>query len=146
MRSIEILIVISILAMLTAVGWETLSSYNAQQAVHAGVEQMVTALLKARAATLAGAQGLSYGVHIDATSTTVFVGPLYSAQAVTNQRFAMPLGVIAVPSLRGGVSDLLFGRVTGEALNYGTVGVQIAGFTAASRTVTVEQTGVVWEK
>jgi|SRR3989344_143383 len=125
---LEMLIVMSILAILAAMGVQAYSSFLNKQGMNAGIEHALAILQRARSYTLAsydasGGTGRNYGVHID-TGTDTFT-LFYSTSACGS--FISGTNEVAVPeelskevdiisrNFSASADDVVFQRITGDA-------------------------------
>lgn len=141
----EALITIAIIGIVTAASVSSLSGFNAEQALRAETERIVSLLGKARAQTLAAKDGAAYGVHFEERKAVLFRGSAYSALHAANQPQALNSSVkIASISLAGGGAEVVFQKLTGDTEQSGTVRLSRISDAAASSTVTIAATGVAY--
>lgn len=140
---IEILVVVGILAVLTAIVFATFVQFRKHQALEKDTELIVEVLSQAHAQTLSSQNSSQYGVHFSASQITLFAGNVYSAGASTNQNYSInSLDTILTISLNGGGADVVFNRLSGESSQYGTITVSSPS-TSRTKTVTIYKTGVI---
>jgi len=143
---IEILVAIGVAVILIGISTTIFYRLNNKFALDKGVDAVTSTLQEARSLTLAGKNGLQYGVHFGSSELVLFEGASYSSSdpnnVVTNLNFRAAIRNI---SLSGGGSDVVFKRLTGATDNVGSVEVYILNEASASSTVNILNTGVVQE-
>jgi prepilin-type N-terminal cleavage/methylation domain-containing protein len=140
---IELLIVITILAIISAVVLTSLSSINTSQAIDKDAQAIVAYLDQAKSNTLASKDASQYGVRFASTTITLFKGSTYNSSEPENRTYLLnPATIIKTVSLTGGGLDVVFSRLTGETAQNGTI---LVSSTRASttRTVTIYKTGAI---
>lgn len=141
--AVELLITLSILAILGMVVFSSLLGFRKNQALQKDTELVVELLSEARNQTISSKNLTHYGVHFASSTVTVFPGSIYSAGNPNNSSYNLNTAdtVIAV-SLTGGGVDVVFDRLTGQTSMDGTVVVSSPGL-SQTKTVTIFKTGVV---
>ncbi len=140
---IEIIIVIGILGLLTAISVATFVTFRNSQGLNKDTETVVEVLEQARTQTLSSQNGSAYGVHFGTSAVTLFAGGTYAAGAAGNQIFSLlSSDTILTITLTGAGSDVVFNRLTGETGQDGTIVLSSAS-AGRTRTVTIYKTGVV---
>lgn len=143
----EVVIIIAIVAILTALAVNRFSSIRQRQSVETAVADIISTLNKASSKTLASYNSTNYGVHFEANAIVVFSGTTYSGNL--NDPSNDPYTSIVSPAsitnvtLNGssGVSgDFYFNRLTGVPSKTGTITVTAGSF---SRIITIGATGQV---
>jgi len=141
---IEILIVIAILFTLAALGAGALPLFQRTVDLNASLEDGMSALLRARSKTLAGEDGLQYGVHLSSDRVVLFEGGTYSSSDPKNEETVLPATVeISSITLNGDGAEVIFQKLTGETNQYGTVTFRLTSDFSKTRTLTILETGVV---
>lgn len=139
---LEVITVIAIIGVLAGIVIGGFGAFIRSQAVGKEAERLAETLRSARAMTLSSENAARYGVHIDAAAFTLFSGSSYSPSAVSNVVYPFGSGVTATAALLGGVSDVIFSRLSGEADAPGTITLRSRdGSRTAS--VTIAKTGVI---
>jgi prepilin-type N-terminal cleavage/methylation domain-containing protein len=139
---IELLVVISIILILTLISLQGLQTFAYRTGYIGASRTVLGALEEARARTLASDGGISYGVHFETNSVTIFQSPTYVAGATTNDTRLLPARTsIDTVTLNGGGNDVIFARLTGKTTSSGTIRVIVTADASASRTITVYPTG-----
>ncbi len=140
---LELLLVISIMSILSAIVLTTYVDFRRHESLSKDTETVVQVLNQARNQTISSRNQSVYGVHIASSTITIFTGGTYDQNSPTNQVINLnPIDTIVNLSLNGGGVDVVFRRITGETGNYGTVTIASTGLTN-TRTVTIYETGVV---
>ncbi len=139
----ELLIVISIIAILSAIIITTLSDFRHNQAVDKDAQTIVAYLDDAKSKTLASKDASQYGVYFSSSTITVFKGSSYSASDPENRVYDLnPTVRVNSISLTGGGSSVVFDRLTGGTAQNGTL-VLSSRRATTTRTVTIYKTGSV---
>jgi len=139
---IELLVVIAIVGLLATVavsGFAGLRNYFTLRSV---VQDVQTAIIDARSATLAAKNNTVHGVRIESGKVIRFQGPTYTAGAPTNVEFIFPSTVTAVVSLSGGGSEVVFTRLTGIPQKTGTI-ILTESRSLATTSLTITGAGLV---
>lgn len=140
---IELLIAISILAIVGAITMTVFPSLNKTQALHNDTQAVIGMIQQARGQTLSSKNASAYGVHLEANAVTLFTGSVYTAGAAGNQVHDLQtINAITSIALFGGGSDLIFNLLTGETSQDGTVTLYSAA-TEKSRIIRIYKTGLV---
>jgi prepilin-type N-terminal cleavage/methylation domain-containing protein len=144
---IELLIVIAIISVLSAVMIPTLASFRGQQALKNTTEDLVSLLNTARSDTQGSLNSTNYSVYIDSSSATYFVGSVYISNAPTNKKIlynsAVTIPISGGVNLNGGGNIVSFSRLSGDTINYGTIVIQLSSDANRSKTITINKTGTV---
>lgn len=140
---IEILAVMFIVATVLLLSVVGFSRFLATSRLTQASEDIVSALREAKEKTLARENDTVYGVHFTANQFTLFSGGVYAASDPENVVHSMPNGyAIAVISLSGGGSDVMFQSITGETPHAGDIILEkTAGSFQPSSTIHIYETG-----
>lgn len=139
---IEVIMVIAIAGVLSAITVTGFRSFGSYFALRAATQDVHTALIDARGATLASKNDTIHGVHIADTEVVRFEGASYVPGAASNIAFPFSPGVTATSSLSSGGTDVVFTRLTGSAQSSGTI-MLIHADSGASTTITVQSSGII---
>ena len=113
----------------------TLSSIN---------EDAISLVRKAREQTLSSEGGVSYGIHFDPDSITLFTAPTFDENDSDNERYDLPDGFTIIQiNLVGGTSDAIFTKLTGATDQFGTVVIQKKNNPAVQSVIHIYESGVV---
>ena len=119
---LELVIIVSILLLLIFVITGAFLGFRDTQALNSNVEQVVSILDEARFNTLSSQKSLQYGVRFEINKIVLFEGDTYSASDPNNKEFLLSSAIeISNIFLAGGVSDVVFQKLTGETNQYGTI-------------------------
>ena len=139
---IEILVVISIIAIMASIAMYNLSAKRDMQALNNDNEQVIALLNEARSRTVSGDQNMQYGVHVQANKVVLFQGAIFSDGVSTNREVLFDSNNHAESiSLEGGVSDIIFKKMTGETDGYGTFLLKNASG-SSWKTITISKVGL----
>ncbi len=139
---VEGLAVVAILMLLVGIGARSFFRFTDEQTL-AGAASTVRAVLDdARARTLASQGGNIYGVRVESGSVTTFPSA-YITGNPANSVVVLPSSIETVASLTGGVSEVVFARLTGAASTTGSITVRLRKNPSAAKVITVNGTGLV---
>jgi len=140
---VETLVVIGILSIMAALTFETYVSVNANKALDTDAERIIAEIGHARSLTVGSKNDTEWGVHIASSSVTIFEGDTYTEGASGNTVAPLHSAVqISAISLRDGVTDIVFERLTGDTTATGTVTLSYVASSSVARTITIYGTGV----
>ena len=142
---LEVVISIGIIMTLSSVVLSSMSTFRATQTLDAAVEKTLSAFSLSRLDTISSKNDSAYGVRILQDRVTYFKGTVYPGNGnVNNLDFVLPMAIeVANISLNGGGPDVIYQRITGATVNYGTFDIRVKGNTSISTRVTINQTGTV---
>lgn len=141
---IELLIVMSIGALLAVLFVYAWRSGAARKQFNADVDTTMMYIQRARSQTLASQDASQYGVHFTTDTATLFKGDTFDSTDPDNVEYEFdPRVDITETSLSDGSSDVVFSRLTGESSATGTLTFHLSGDTAATSTVIINEGGVV---
>ena len=140
---VETLVVIGIIAILAALTLQTYVSVNVSKALDTDALRVIAEIGQARSLTIGSKNDTEWGVHIASTSVTIFEGDTYSEGASGNIVSPLHSAVeISSISLRDGVTDIVFERLTGGTTATGTIKLSYVASSTVARTITIYGTGV----
>lgn len=137
---IEILVTISVLAILGTITLSALANVRVQRDLDAAVAETVSTIRLAQSKTLASESDARYGVHFAEDRVALFQGVSYGAGTTTETRLLSPRVRITVITLADGGSDVAFQRLTGTTTSHGLIQM-VAG--SYSRILTIDPSGAV---
>lgn len=141
---IEFLIVIVIIAVLSAIIVSSFSGFRNNQVLSGETQEVTSLLYEARGRALASENAQEFGVHLESGKAVLFAGSTYSAGDPDNEETALDsLVEIASIALTGGGNDIIFNRISGTTDENGTFEVRLVDDIANKNTVTVEPSGVI---
>ncbi len=141
---IEIVIVVAILTILTAIIVNSFSLFNKKVTLSRDAEKIVSMLYQARTNTIASKNDVQYGVHFEVDRAIIFSGASYSSGATDNDIFFLKtFESLSNISLAGTSDDVIFDRITGATSNFGSITISTTGAGATSRVIFVSANGLV---
>lgn len=136
---LEILIVLSVLAVLLAVFLPSFSKIRENQVLKNAASEVFSAIDKARSQGLSSYNSSEYGVHFEDHKIVIFQGTVYSPTDSNNEKILITSpAYISSVNLTGGAVDIYFDRLSGAPSKTGTITVSTP---SASKTITVSDTG-----
>lgn len=140
---IEVVIVIVILAVLTAMAITSFSGFRQNQLLNSDVNKAISVINEARSKTLSSQDFSQYGVHFEASQIVVFKGATYVASSPDNATSTLSSFIeISGISLNGGGSDVVFQKLTGKTDNYGTITFRVKANTGKTKMISIKSTGI----
>ncbi|KKS45095.1 hypothetical protein A3I25_02695 [Candidatus Nomurabacteria bacterium RIFCSPLOWO2_02_FULL_42_17] len=141
---IEVLVVLAIIGILSAVVFGNFGTYRANQALQNSGEGVLSFLNSARSRTLFSEDSSQYGVHLEQSKTVLFKGVTYSAGANDNREFILDPSIeIVSVNLAGGGDNIVFERLSGATDQDGTFVLRVKTDFSKQKTFTIEKTGIV---
>lgn len=141
---IELLISVSVIAVLSALVYGTFFDTGRTQALDKDTAVVLSAIERARSLTLSSLGDRQYGIHLEANRVVIFGGSSYNASDPSNRVEPLSSLVrIASTSLVGGGADILFERLTGKTAQSGTVTLELISDPSRTKIITIEGTGIV---
>ena len=139
---LELLVSLAIMSVLVVIVFNTFTAFRRNQALNMDTDIIIEVLRQARNQTLSSKNSSVYGVHFAPPKITLFVGANYVQNNPTNQDFVLSSSdTILTINLAPSGSDVVFNRLTGETVNFGTVVVSSTGI-SKTKTVTIYKTGL----
>lgn len=140
---LEIMITIAILGLVATIIFSSFSKLNASQAVGKSAGLLVSILNQARSLTLGAEDDAQYGVHLEASKAVLFKGASFSANDPANITSELN-GLVGITdiTLSDGGSDVLFERLTGKAVQNGSLKIALRSDNAVSKTIIIYQSGL----
>lgn len=140
---IEFLIALSILSVLSAIIFTSMSSFRSGKALQIVSEQILSLLDEGRNNTLGAKDSYAYGIHFESDSVTLFRGTSYSSLEPTNKEIDIDGAVeISNISLAGGGQDVLFQKLTGKTSQSGTITIRLKSDNSKTKTIAIEASGI----
>ena len=135
---IELVIVLSITLMLSAIVGALSSNTLPKTQLHSESEAVIENLRRAQAFSIAGKHDQLWGVHLTSTNLTLFAGSSYALRDTQyDQVRTFPAGITVT-----GLSDILFAALSGSTSNTGTI-ILTADATSETEVITVNARGLV---
>lgn len=137
---IEILITISILAIIGTITLSALANVRIRRDLDAAVAETASTIRLAQSKTLASESDARYGVHFAEDRVMLFQGISYASGTTTETRLFSPRVRISVITLADGGSDVAFQRLTGTTTGHGLIQLDAGSY---SRILTIDPSGAV---
>lgn len=143
----ELLIAISIIAIIVAIVVPSLSSFRNSRTLASTTQDIVSLLNNARNNTIASLNSTNYSVHFETGRYVYFTGSTFNNGDATNIVTTLDSSVIIPASgginLNGAGSDVIFARLSGETTDYGTIIVRLSSDATRQKTITISKTGSI---
>lgn len=144
---LEIIIIISIIGILLAIIIPVLSDFQKSQSLKNTTENVTSILNKAKADSNSSLDSSNYGVHFETYKAVYFKGTTYSSSNSSNKEVVFDSGII-IPvgsglSLSGGGSDIIFPKITGDVVGYGSIKLQQLSNATSFKMITISKLGVI---
>jgi prepilin-type N-terminal cleavage/methylation domain-containing protein len=146
MTLIEILAVIAIISIIASLAVLNLSKFRNARTLQNTTEDVVSFLNLARNNTIASLNSNNFGVHFEEDRMILFEGLNYDSLAQSNQEIVFESSVKVKSNginLNGGGNDVIFKKISGDTLNYGTIILELNSDESTFRTITINQLGVI---
>ncbi len=142
---VEIIVVVSIGAVLMAVALYSLSTLRNTTSLAKNVFQAKAFLEEARSLSISEKDDTNYGVQISSDRLVRFQGSTYSATSSQNITllFDQNSSTIDTISLAGSSTQVVFKKITGGTDNYGSFRIKMIANQSSSSTVSITSTGVI---
>ena len=145
--AIEILIVVFILGLLSAIIISSFSAFRKQSLLSTETQEIITTINKARLSSMSSKSDQQYGVHLQSTKIVLFQGTTYATSSSSNETHIFdPLVTLGTITINGGGADIVFQKITGGTTQYATTTLSVVGSSTASSTILIRGTGVVTVK
>ncbi|MSR71570.1 MAG: prepilin-type N-terminal cleavage/methylation domain-containing protein [Candidatus Taylorbacteria bacterium] len=138
---VEVLIAISIMVVIGALGIVSLVSYGRKENLEMTTAKIQALLEEARSLTLSSRNDMQYGVHLNNHEAVLFQGAIYAISSESNQSFVFSDSVNVSSDFVGGGVDVLFDRLRGTTDNYGTT--TITSSLGISKEIIIHKTGLI---
>lgn len=138
---IEIIVVLFIIAMLTAIVLPKFSEMRSGAVLKSATSDILSTLTRARSQTLSSVDSSAYGVHFEPQSVTIFKGTSYDSNSPDNEVISVvaPASITSI-NLTDSATSLYFARLTGLPDKTGTLTVTNGSL---SKTITILATGAI---
>lgn len=139
----ELLMVIVIFTIIASVTFYFFGGFNKKEILEKDVASLTALIRNARLLSVTSKGALPFGIHLESDKAVLFEGSLYVAGGLNEKTVEFSREVyMSAHSINNGDSDIVFARLTGETLNYGTVKLSLKN-NNASTTITILRTGVI---
>lgn len=123
---IEILVTVSILAILMVIIFLGYSSFRDRMSIDVISNEVVGSLHLARNKTVSSVDSSSYGVHFENNQYVLFKGNVYNPGDINNIVYTLPAQVeIYAINLSGGGGEVLFNRINGTTDSDGDITIRL---------------------
>lgn len=144
MSVIEILISVAIVVIIATLSWSPLVQFLNVHSVDTEASMIISTVAYARSQSMSGRNDSAYGIHFASTTVTMFLDTTYNPSATTNVVRQISGGVsISIISLGAGVSDVVFGKLTGSPSAVGTITISSAKDNTRKKIIRISGAGVV---
>lgn len=140
---IEILMALSVMGVILFITFNFFGSFRSKDALEKDEAALVSLIRNARLLSVVSKNALPYGIHLEASKAVLFEGVSYVAGGPNQQTVEFnKLVYLQNYNLNQGTPDIVFARLTGNTLNYGTIVLALKDL-STSTTITILQTGVI---
>jgi prepilin-type N-terminal cleavage/methylation domain-containing protein len=139
---VEILMVLTILVILSAILTTGIQNFVVRQNFKNTVVDVRDGVIETRLKTLASLNDTLYGVHVSSTAVVFFDGIDFVEGYVGNKTINLPANILATTTFSNDMSTATFTRLTGWPSATGTIVLSDAT-SNNSATITLSATGVV---
>lgn len=141
---IEVLMIIGIIAILAFSFLLQLNFFKNQNALDLTAQEIISALRLSQNKTLASESASSFGVHFDNNKFVAFKGFEYNPASSDNEpRGLLPSISISNINLTASSTEVVFERLTGNALNAGSIDILANNNPATKKTIYISGQGTV---
>lgn len=139
----ELLVVISIMTAVLFMSFNFFSKFSKKDALEKDVAGLVALIRNARLLSVVSKNASPYGIHLQSDKAVLFEGSAYSPGGTNQKVFEFSKEVyMSGYKLNQGTPDIVFSRLTGSTLNYGTTTLSLKD-NSTSTVVTILPTGVI---
>lgn len=141
---IELLVIIVILFLLTIIVVPRLIDFQREQALKNTTENIISLLNQAKTDSLSSLNSSNYGVHFTTNSAIYFIGDIFNSSDLNNYQIDFDSGVaISELNLNGGGNDVIFPKLTGDPIGYGTITLYLTSVPDRQKIISISQTGSI---
>lgn len=141
--AIELLVVVAVLGIIFSIVVPQFSKTRENQVLKTGVQDVLSAINKARSQTLASLDSLTYGVRFESDKVIIFTGTAYSFGAASNETIMItsPASItnVTLNSVSAIPGEMYFNRLSGSPSRTGTITISSSNIT---KIITIYGTGV----
>jgi len=139
----EILVVMGIFIIIFSITFSLFGRLDKKEALEKDVAGIIALTRNARLLSVASKNAALFGIHFESDKAVLFEGSVYVIGGPNQKVINLSKKVyISSYSLNTGGSDIIFSRLIGDTLNYGTVTVSLKD-NSTSTTITILKTGVI---
>ncbi len=140
--ALELIIVIAIIGILTIVVLVPFSDFRAKQILNSETKLVESLIQEARSKTLASENDNQFGLYFESGQVTRFTGSDYVAGNADNKVFALH-NLVELETVGLTDNELIFDKISGQASEAGSITISLVADGASSRTILVNESGVV---
>lgn len=141
---IEILLVIAVVSIISAVILFSFSTLNKSYVLEGATQNIASLIKDARMRTLSLQNDSEYGIHIASSSVVLFPGSLFVGGNPSNETFVLPQQVaVGTTTLSGVGFDLVFSRLKGIPSQFGTTSVYLLSEPSKYKTIIIRESGLI---
>lgn len=139
----EVLMVIAIFTIIASITFYFFGGFNKREVLEKDVNSLTALVRNARLLSVASKNASPFGIHLESDKAVLFEGNSYVMGGPNEKilEFSREIYMSAY-SINNGDADIVFARLTGETLNYGTIKLSTKD-DSASTTITILRTGVI---
>lgn len=144
---IELLMVIVIIGIISLISFPKLTDFKNEQTLKNTTEDVMALLNKAKSDSLSSLNSSNYSVHFETDRMVYFIGDIYSENSSGNEIIYFEPQV-NIPTtgginLNGGGNNVIFSKLAGNVIGYGTIIIQMTSDETRQKTITIEKTGAI---
>lgn len=141
---LEILISVAIIILLASLALISFSGSRQVQNLATQSQNLLATLRLAQAKTLSGEENSVWGVRLETFSFILFRGPNFTS-ATSTQIYELPSGLeISEWNFNGGGQEIVFKRVNGSTVQFGTITMSASGVFSQSVLFQIDSSGKVY--
>ena len=138
---IETLIILAIIAVMAVLSVPFYQSFQIRTQLDDNGEEIVQTLRRAQSKAMAIEDDQVFSVHFESNKFVLFKNTPYNPNDPDNEITDLPLTLSISINLNGGGSDVVFDKLKGTTVNYGTV--TISSVNNESRTISISKSGKI---
>ncbi len=138
---IEIIVVIAIALILLGIGTYWYTTAKSSLTLTTTTDSIASALEKAKANSITGKNGQSYGVKFSTSSYVTFVGGTYNASDTTNMTYPIDNAFSLSNTISNASSTIIFARMTGITNTTATVTVMETAISTHKKNILIGNLG-----
>jgi len=139
----EILVVIGIFIVIFSITFYFFGGLDKKESLEKDVSGVIALIRNARLLSIASKNTSVFGIHFESGKAVLFEGSIYVVGGSNQKVVDLSKKVyISSYSLNNGGPDIIFSRLVGDTLNYGTVTLSLKDNSTLT-TITILKTGVI---
>ena len=136
---IELMLSIAVIGLLAGLSLPVYASFNNRNNLDLTTQSVATLLRRAETYSRGAKSDSQWGVEIQSSKATLFLGSNFSSRDVTYDEEVTTPSSIALSSL----SEVLFSKLDGMPTTTGSVTVSLTNGVSETRTITINAKGVI---